>query len=281
MKNIQRHPFPEDLVDEFTERARNAIESSFEKLRSGNPRVVSSLADEGFRHAGCVALREPQSPEVCRGLQITASASVALFDLARQDSGEVDVRILGVAQRFAATGVTSMTSAGRWWVGFCCAAIVRDHAALDSLASFPVARLASSSTKSLDCVFREAETMQALWLRRPEFSSLLVRAVEATEPKPDWSRDETDFALDLTLQELELIAKAASGDAAGYADKLVFALQRHKHYWSKAARARNAMGFLALGLLGVDSLVREGYGLNATVESDYFPMAIATGGCAG
>jgi hypothetical protein len=208
------------------------------------------------------------SPELCRALRVGARAAAAIFTAA-VGSGNVEIDLGEAKGRMPATGPTDATHPGNWRIGWWLAQITGDRRAIDLLKAVPIDVLRKSSSRGDECQYLFVEALQAFEKRAADWSSKLRAAVDATDPATVKISDE-EFVLNILVPEMQLLFRLSAGELAPFDEALLFALERHKKYWSKTSRKHDPDGYLALGPLALASLAHEA-GMPMEVKSDYLP----------
>jgi hypothetical protein len=280
MKHIARHAVDRDLCEETFEGELKLLEQALQNART-KPSSLGLVESSARRAAACRSVLDPASRDICRYTRIAAGATVAMMNLASEPSGEVEVDVGdGTAVRLPATGPTSEANVARWLSGFYMAAVVRDPRLPWQLTAVEIDVLRRSSTKGDDCMYLFVAALQKLWQKEEGASTLLLAAVEATNPTRLTGLSDAEFVLNILVQEMEVLYRLMLGEPRPFNDKLCAALELHKKYWSKAARKRVPDGYLAPGLLAFAGMAHDA-GIPVEVESDYLPKWLYEGGCRG
>jgi hypothetical protein len=279
MKKTSRHPVDREAARKQEAMAARVMKATIGPARE-RPSFLSTLLNTAREYAGALAVAEPESPQLCAALRLGAQAAAALFAAASAGSGVVEAPLGdGPPARLPATGATDSTDFANWRSGFFMAAVCRDRRSLDTLGQTPMDVLRGSSTKGDECMYLFAHALQGLWRREPDTAKRVQAALEATDPTR-LSISPEEFVLNVTVPELELVFRFLLGEAAAFNEALSFALERHKKYWGKGDRKRDTLGWLALGPLAMASFAHDA-GRPVEVESDYLPMRLVHGDCAG
>lgn len=272
MKYISRH-----VID--LERAQEGVENSeqmlVDLLKAANSRAaaLSVLLSAAKSRVGYLAAVGKKRAELGRALRVGAQAAAAIFALGG-GTGDIEFALGEQRVRLAATGPTDATHIGNWRVGWWLAHIVGDQAAIDVLVATPINVLRSSSTRGDACQYLFIEALQAFERRAPDWSTKLKAALDATDPEQIKMIDE-EFVLNILVPEMQMLYYLAIGEIAGFDEAIVFALERHKKYWSKGNRKRDPEGYLALGPMAIATLAYDA-GMPIEIESEYLQLDLIT-----
>ncbi len=248
MNNIPRHAIDAERVQEGIEGDGEMLAKVVQSATS-RAAALSIVLSAARSYAGYLAAADGNTAEINRALRIGAQAAAAMFALAARD-GEVEFPLGTHQEKLAATGSTDATHPGNWRTGWWLAHIVRDQAAIDTLAATPIEVLRGSSSRALyECQYLFIEALQGFRKLSPAWSSQLQMALDATDPEQVKLSDE-DFVLNILVPEMQMLFRLALGEFAPFGDALLFAIERHKKYWSKGKRKEDPDGYLALGPLG-------------------------------
>ena len=264
-----------ELVEEHIEANRPRL-ARLITTAAGDATALPSLLNVARKHAGCLAVAQPQSDELCHALRIGARAASAVFALAAA-SDEVEVDLGGNRTKLRATGPTDSTDVGYWRAGCWLAYIVRDRPSIQRLTDTPVTLLRRSSTRGDECQYLFAEAFQAFARRTNDWSARLRAALDATDPERISLQDE-EFVLNVLVPEMEILFRLALAEPGPFNEALQFALERHKKYWSKGKRKQELDGYLALGPLAIAGMAHDA-GIPVEVDSKYMPARLVEGGC--
>jgi hypothetical protein len=270
MKNIPRH-----AVD--AERVQEGIEGDGEMLAKVVQSAISRAAalsivlSAARSYAGYLSAGDGKTAEIIRVLRIGAQAAAAIFALGASDR-EVEFTLGTQQVKLAATGPTDATHPGNWRTGWWLAHIVRDQAVIDTLAATPLEVLRRSSSRADECQYLFIEALQGFRKLSPAWSSQLQMALDATDPEEVKLSDE-DFVLNILMPEMQMLFRLALGEIAPFGDALLFAVERHKKYWSKGKRKEDPDGYLALGPLALLSIALD-TGMPVEIESGYIPREL-------
>lgn len=268
MKKISRH-----AVD--LERAQEGVENSAQMLADildaapSRAAALSVLLSGARGYAGYLAVTGQQPGELDRALRIGAQSAAGIFALGG-GRGDIEFSLGDRHARLAATGPTDATHVGNWRIGWWLAHIVRDRAAIATLAATPVDVLLGSATRADTCQYLFIEALQAFEKREVGWSAKLQEALDKTDPDKNKITDE-EFVLNILVPEMQMLYCYAIGEIVPFNEALLFALERHKKYWSKGDRKRDPDGYLALGPMAIATLARDA-GMPIEVESDYLPL---------
>lgn len=267
MKKISRSAVDVALVQDGVKRKAKLLA---DVLASETIRDVSLpiLLGTATSYAGYLSAAGDPRAQLGKALGIGAQAAAAIFALAG-GSGEIEFMLGDRRVRLAATGATSASHVATWRAGWWLAQLVRDQAAIATLAATPMDVLRGSSSRGDACQYMFAEALQAFEQRAADWSEKLHAAIDATDPDKVKLADE-EYVLNILVPEMSLLLHLATGNIAPFNEALQFALERHKKYWSKGARKRDPDGYLALGPLALASLASAA-GMSISAESEYLP----------
>jgi len=263
-------------------------ESARAGLRSAQARLAESarLARTSVAHlaavresalacAGYLAALEPDGADLSRALRLGAQAAAATFALAARTYGRLEVPLgPGAPLTHAATGPTPAAHARAWREGFLLAAVSRDRRSLGALAKTP-AGLLTRTSDGQEYLPRYAVLLQGLWAHAPDVPQRLVAVLEATAAGRISGAAE-DYALNIIVAEVELLYRFLIDDRDAFAASLVWALERHRAYFSTPGRVTDPAGYLALGPAAVCAFAHEA-GWPITVTSPYLPPRLISG----
>ncbi|HEY6178926.1 MAG TPA: immunity 49 family protein [Kofleriaceae bacterium] len=275
MKTISRPAIDRELLEERLDSEGAFLESALQEA-STRAEVLSDLVSAAAAFAGYQAASGAKLSELCRILRLGAQAAAAMFSLAG-GTGEVEIALGDRRARLPATGPTDATHIGNWRTGWWLATVVGDDDCRERLASTPISVLRGSSTRGDECQYLFIEALQRHEQGAPDWGDKLEAALDATDPAKTRLMAE-DYVLNILVPEMQLVFQLAIGEVAPFNDALVFALERHKKYWSKPDRARDPDGFLALGAIAIAGLAHEA-GMPIDCASDYAPRELIEGAC--
>ena len=270
MNNIPRHAIDAERVQEGIEGDGEMLAKVVQSATS-RAAALSIVLSAARSYAGYLAAADGNTAEINRALRIGAQAAAAMFALAARD-GEVEFPLGTHQVKLAATGSTDATHPGNWRTGWWLAHIVRDQAAIDTLAATPIEVLRGSSSRADECQYLFIEALQGFRKLSPAWSSQLQMALDATDPEQVKLSDE-DFVLNILVPEMQMLFRLALGEFAPFGDALLFAIERHKKYWSKGKRKEDPDGYLALGPLALLSIALD-KGVPVEIESAYIPREL-------
>jgi hypothetical protein len=275
MKRVPRYEVDLELVREGLERQASLVNAGVEDPSNaavGFPILLGAARS----YVGYLAVLQPDSPEVCRGLRLGARVAAAIFSVAT-GSGEVEVDLGTSTLTVPTTARTDLADAADWRTGWWLAHIVRDRAAVERLAAVPIEILRRSSARFDECQYLLIDALQAFHCRTPDWSTKFRRAIDATDPGRFAMIDE-DYVLNIIVPEMQMLFRLATRELTPFHDALEYALERHKKYWGHEERKRDPDGYLALGPLAIASLAHDA-GLEVEVDSDFVPVHLIDGGC--
>jgi hypothetical protein len=273
-KQVVRHQIDLGLAKEHQAAEGKYLPRALERARL-DPIALDLLISRGYTYACATAAVEPTSPEIWRGLKLAAEGAAAMFTAAA-GTGDVEMRLGDAAPgRVQATGPTGGASIVNWLHGYHFAVICRDERSLGVLAATPLDIIRRSTTKADECVYLYIGALQAWLKREPGVGEMLLAAVEATDPVRLGISSE-EYILNILVPEMEVVYRLMLGDAPAFNETLVFALERHKKYWSKGTRKMDPSGYISLGLLAAAAQAHDD-GLALDVVSDYLPPMLVAG----
>lgn len=272
MNTIERHSVDRELAEERYQAATNLLHTSLSVPKQTIPSLrglfmASRMCAEylSVLNPGASELR----PYICQGAR--AAAAIAL--VSAQSSGEVTIN-LGPdhSVQAKAVGPNNVCHVDLWRSGFYMGLICGDRGSVDVLCALPIDVLRQSSSKGDECLYLFADVLQRFWRHDADVSKRLTAAVEATDPQQLRISPE-EFILNIVVPEMELFFRFLNGEVAPFNETLLFALQRHKKYWSKGDRKKDSDGYLALGPLAICGLATP-TGIPIEVQSDYIPGSL-------
>jgi hypothetical protein len=246
-------------------------------------------------YAGSLVALEPDSPDLVAVIKAAGQAWAALFtQVSTPPEERITVPVGDAEATYETRAAHASISAGWWLEGFHLACIARDDASLDRLCDTPLEALrAPSTSRSPGWAHLHAAALQSLWRRRPDFTTLLVEAVHATDENvvraelatsrlsASETADIVRRTLMLEVPTLQLLARVVEGDADRFDEALRWALEQHRAYWvartAEQPDKQYASMFLAVGPLAMASLAVD-RGLPIRVDSEFLvPALIAAG----
>lgn len=275
MKKVIGHmtdsAWAEKQVDMLSTLVKGAVARVGEK-----PNLLNQLLLNAISQAGAISIATASAPDSLSALSLGAQTAAAIFAAAAIEVGEIEVKLGdGPPIRFQATGPTGTAHVVNWRLGFFVAAICRDRDSLDILSQTPIEVLRRSGSSGAECLYHFVAVLQNLWRRDRDMGELIQRALEATDPNRV-EEESVDFVLNQIVPEIELVYRYMLQNPADFNESLVFALERHKKYWSKADRKRDPIGWFALGPLAIASFAQDA-DMRVEVESTYLPLALVRG----
>lgn len=277
MTTIERH----DTSDvEFSARRaaihREDVDACLEVIVE-RPALLVDVWMSARDWVGQLSVCDPSSEEICRGLRIAGRAGAAVLARAVATSN-VHLSIDGRECDLPPTGPTSRAHPGTFCEAFFIGLIVRDRVALDLLAGIPIDALRASPSVADEYLYGFARHLSALWRGEPDATSLLVSALEATDPDGP-AITTPDEALNLAVPWMKLSMHFSLKDSIGFQQALTEALTLHRRYWRGETRCWDPRGFIAMGPLGIACLAYDN-GVRVEVDSPYAPHWLVRGGCA-
>lgn len=272
MKKISRHAIDPELVREGVE-GDSELMAKVIHSATGRAAALSIVLGTARSYAGYLTAANERAAEICRAMRNGAQAAAAIFALG-SGVGEIEFALGDHHVRLPATGPSDATHVGNWRIGWWLAHIVRDQVAIDTLAATPIDVLRRSSSRGDECQYLFVDALQAFEKRTADWSNRLHVALDATDPEQVKIFDE-EFVLNILVPEMQMLFRFAIGEIKPFNEALLFALERHKKYWSKSDRKRDPDGYLALGPLAIASLAYDA-GIPLDVESEYAPRSLIT-----
>ncbi len=278
MKKVQHHSINMEIARRNLGSSMRILQSDLTVAQKNPVRFSLDAFLANLRASiGCLAVAEPDSPELCHIIHLTIQATTALYAVAATNQGTVTVTFENEPTiSVPAKGPGSYAGIRNWYPGFFCAMICRDTGALDALAHVPIELLRHSGLPADECQYLFADTLQGMWKREKDVPKRLLEAVKATNPSQ--TSVDQDYILNMVLPTMELLYNFLLLDKTGFNTALEHALLRHKQYWSNKERTNDPFGYLALGPLALASFA---YDINfpIEVESEYLPMRLVRGDC--
>lgn len=237
------------------------------------PEALGSLQASALAWAGYVAVRDTDAMELDRALRLAAQAGLALFRLAAGQGTMGVVLGDGPPARLHATGPTPLAGPDAFRLAFVTAAIARDAAALDALATVSQSVLAAYAAEAAQLLY--ARALQALCLRRAEARALAEAAIVAAHPSRlrHITPERAQYEL---VPELEIVRALAAGDTRDFNQRMARALEAHKRLRGRGDDRNDPRHFLALGPLGLAAFA-DLRGVRVEVQSDYMPLRLIKG----
>ncbi len=272
MNTVERHNVDRELAEERYEAAANLLNVSL-NVPKQNVTSLANLLRASRMSAGFLSVLDSSAAELRRYICDGAKAAAGIALASSQTSGEVKVD-LGPDHLVPvkAAGPNDACHIAMWRTGFYMGVICGDLASVDVLCALPIDLLRQSSTKGDECLYLFADALQRFWRHDTDVSPRLTAAVEATDPKSLRISPE-EFILNIMVPEMELFYRFLTGEVAPFNETLLFALQRHKKYWTKGDRKKDSDGYLALGPLAICVLASR-TGIPIEVQSDYIPATL-------
>jgi hypothetical protein len=245
-----------------------------------NSNLWSSLQDDALCYAGYLSVIEPNSPDICKYLKLSAQTAAAIFVSAAMEPGYIDVPIGdGPLIHIPAIEPSSITHASKWCDGFLAAIISCDTESLDRLCSVPISLTKLSSTRSSKFFYLFAEALQGFYLGKREAYSLLAEAMRLATPE-DVYEGSWPYTSSITLPWMKLLDCVMNSDQERFNTVLQEALQLHKEYWTRSEDSLlYSESYMALGLIAICRLAHE-QGMIVDGDSDYLPLRLVAGECA-
>jgi Immunity protein 49 len=245
-----------------------------------NPSLWGILHSDALCYAGYLSALEPNSPDICKYLKLSAQAVAALFVSAAAEPGYIDVPIGdGSLIHIPAIEPSSRTHAVKWCNGFFVAIISCDTGSLDRLCTVPISLTQLSSTRSSKFFYLFAEALQSFYLGKREAYSLLAEAMRLATPE-DVYEGSWLYNSSITIPWMNLLNCVMHSDQERFSAVLQEALELHKKFWTKDEDSLlHSESYLALGLIAICRLAHE-QGMIVDGDSDYLPLRLVAGECA-
>lgn len=281
MQSIGRHEI--DLMEiEFDIDRCQSYLPRFIDLVEGNPDALESVFDYALQEAEVRSTRDPRGNllETWRSVVLAMQASSAMFAVAAQTEGEVEVRLLERVLSVPATGLRPHIEPGRWLCALWLAIVCRDRDRMDVLMRFPVEDLRAVDPAK-DAVhdgfmYEWVHALQCFWKEDENLTQVLLKAMEISLPEYLGRQDEEITVL-LLSPPIDVFWHLMNRDQDGFDKAFAHAVEGHKSYWARdEGRRRSPSGFIAWAPLALARLAKE-LGMSVKVESAYLPEALLSG----
>ncbi|MBH0059452.1 immunity 49 family protein, partial [Pseudoalteromonas sp. SWXJZ94C] len=205
---------------------------------------------------------------------LAAKAGEAIFRLGREPEKEQRIvidELLDATYNGEGWLWDGRLDAIRWQQAFFCAAIVRDQAAMDSLAKFPVSVMRQCSTTNSEAEYALVELIQAIHRRveNDEGVAALIKALDMlkSEAKTDpWVSygvgGKTNFVLAF-MMDGEVTPSTA------FANALTDSWEYHERFLDEGYQHPNF--YMPIPLLGLACMAKD-LGKEVNVQSDFIPQ---------
>jgi hypothetical protein len=249
-------------------------------LDRSNPNLLGRLYDEALCYAGYLSVLEPNSPDICKYLKLSAQAVTALFIIATIEPGYIELPVGdGPLISFPAVKPDSETHVAKWCDGFFIAVISCDTDSLDRLCSVPISLTQLSSTRSSKFYYPFAEALQSFYLGRRDAYSFLAEAMRLATPE-DCFEETWPIDSAITVPWMKLLDCVMNSEQERFNTVLQEALHLHKSFWTKDEDTLlTPESYMALGLIAICRLAHE-QGMIVDADSDYLPLRFVAGECA-
>lgn len=240
------------------------------KKNSKNLNGISSAAEDAATY---LVYLEPTSSEIKKLYQIYLESSIAMFRLSFENR---DISCLINGEEFILTNfnVESSIFPNRWLYTFFTAEFLGNESALQLLCNFPTQKLRDSTTKTEEYAYLYVDFLKAFWQDLPGKADLLIKVLDATDPK--LTSFGTEHALHVIVPQIELFAKLYENNEAAFNTALEKALSLHKKYYSSSKDLKNRpQAFVSLGLVFIVRMAKK-HGFNINVTSEYIPEILLT-----
>ncbi|MBH0058885.1 immunity 49 family protein [Pseudoalteromonas sp. SWXJZ94C] len=218
-------------------------------------------------------LTEENKQKSIKALKLAAKAGEAIFRLGREPEKEQRVvidDILDATYNGKSLLWDGRLDAIRWQQAFFCAAIVREQAAMDSLAKFPVSVMRQCSTTNSEAEYALVELIQGIQRRvsNDEGLALLGKALEEVrlETKDPWvsycTGGKTNFVLAF-MMDGEVTPSTALADA------LNDSWEYHERFCDMGYQQPDF--YMPIVLLGLACIAKD-LGNELNVQSDFIPQ---------
>ena len=274
MITIERHAidqaFAAEQVSRLSADEKVAIERTHQK-----PAWMPKVHRIALMHTQFRSVLNPTASaiEVWDSIVLATQSATAILVTGMVDGGGANL-LIGKRMQVPALGSHSYTGPTTWLTAHHLAVICRETKLIEILCSVPQSVLRSSESSMDEFAYLWVETLRAYWRQDKDVLTKLNTALAATDPEI------LTAPVDLVLQHyyptMKLFHFLVQQDADGVNAGLVEALELHKKYWGSGERAKDPLGFLALGPLAMASLAYD-LKLGLTVESDYLPKQLIEG----
>jgi hypothetical protein len=279
MEYIERQTPDLEFVRACAEDELNGLSQTLAMDRT-NPNLLGWLYDESLCYAGYLSVLEPNSPDICKYLKLSAQAVTALFLIATIESGYIELPVGdGPLISFPAVEPNSRTHVSRWCDGFFIAVISCDTDSLDRLCSVPISLTQKSSTRSSKFYYPFAEALQSFYLGRRDAYSFLAEAMRLATPE-DCFEETWPIDSAIAVPWMKLLDCVMNSEQERFNTVLQEALHLHKNFWTKDEDSLlTPESYMALGLIAICRLAHE-QGMIVDADSDYLPLRFVAGECA-
>lgn len=221
-----------------------------------DPKNLSLLISTASDVACCgVALGEEHA-RVYEALQIAGQASSALFVTASTERLPVTLRLGKDECVYSTRSDESTVHALSWLRGFFLNAICRQSGPIDDMYKVPTDLLRRSSTKSPEYRYLFVDALKAFWNGEQRCSTLILNALEATDPERSDIRA-GDWTLYLDVPQLQLLFYIASEDN-DFEKNLPKAADLHSEYWTSNKKRRDDWeGLFSIELTALSAIARD------------------------
>lgn len=235
-----------------------------------NPKNLSFLISTASDVACCGLALGTEHTIVRKALRIAGQASSALFVTASSEKLPVEVRLDdGQHCVFNERPDQSTTHASRWLRGFFFNAICRETGLIDDMCKVPTELLRRSITKDPEYRYLLVDALKAFWNGDSQCSTIIVNALEATDPQRSDIREQ-DWTLDIDVPQLQLFFYVATKDKE-FEENLPRAADLHNQYWSaNKSRRNNWDAFLSVELTGLAAIAHD-RGMPAQIDASSIP----------
>jgi hypothetical protein len=221
-----------------------------------------------------------RSPNVVRGLRLTAEAATANFLLAGKRRGDRKrIRLDGeeVAWKEAKPAANNLTP-GDWLKAFFMSLICREQKLMDSLCRVSCDELRQFNEEDTEYRLLLVDGLRQTWLGSVP-SEILLAAMEATDPKRKDVRDRMTVArvAAIDVPVIRLVYYIATADP-DFGKVHAQAVVQHKKFWTSNARHKISWhGFLAMELTALAAWATAWKRGETTVQSEYVPEYLVNG----
>ncbi|MFF3428621.1 immunity 49 family protein [Streptomyces sp. NPDC002602] len=233
------------------------------------PHSLGAVFGDALMHLGARCTVDPRAARaetweaVVNALQLGA----AVFATESAGEGTVPCLIDRQVRVLPAGSDEAASTLGTWLDTFWLAVVCRDQTRIAELCRFPLDRLIAVGFE--EYLSHWVDALRTYGLRGPGLVERLTRAVENSSPDVA-VRVPRDLLEGVLAPPIHLFSLFVTGDANGFNEVLVRALELHRAYWTAEGRSEKPGGHLALGPLALACLALDA-GMPVRVESGYLP----------
>jgi len=278
MVEVTRHRLPGPDSEDY---ARALGEDTADSVRGlvRAPDFLGSTMNTAVLHVQARCLVDPQASGIDTWEAVVTAMQVgsAMFAAASATDGAVECRINHEVLTIPAVGPEHFVNPGNWLTAFWFAIICRDQKRMTQLCRIPLDLMRASQRLAGyeidDYAYHWVDTLQAYWLRRPDFAEKLILTFDTSHPNIAVIAG-TELLNKILFQPVSLFHRFVTQDVEGFNTALVEALEAHRSYWTADEdRAGMASGNIAIGPLAIACLAYDGK-IPLRVTSDYIPLKL-------